>query len=196
MRALQRGFSLVEMMVAVALMGILMAIAIPYFQDFLVNSRVRAAAENLVADMMRAKAEAASRNVVVELVQTVASPEDVATADPDTAAEGWMVRPADRSEYVAGLKLAEDGQSRVVLGSNSGVVPFTPLGGTNLSILATPVTVARFNLSYPLHGSCVHEGAGGKVRCLQVAVTATGRVKLCDPKTTAENANDPRSCPP
>lgn len=194
MRARTRGFSLVEMMVAVALMGILMGIAVPYFQDYLVNNRVRAAAEQFVAATMQAKAEAATRNANVEILQTVSPPEDVATAVASSTAEGWMIRPVGGGEYIEGLRLSEDGQVRVTMTSNQDTVAFTPLGGTTLSLI--PLAVARFTFSYPAHGTCVHEGAGGKVRCLQVAVTSTGRVKLCDPKTTAENANDPRSCPP
>lgn len=187
-----RGFSLVEMMVAIAIMGILMAIAIPSFQTYLVNSSVRAAAENFVAAVSRAKSEAASRNVNVEILLSVDSPDDFATAEPVAGAAGWMIRPVDRSAYLDGQQLAQDGQSRLTITSDDPAVVFTPFGGTTLG--AIPLAYNQFVFRSPLHGACVHEDANGTVRCLKVEVSATGRVKVCDPKTTLENPNDPRAC--
>ena len=192
MRARAGGFSLIEMMVAIAIMGVLMAIAIPSFQEYLVNSRVRAAAENFVAAMSVAKAEAASKNANVELLLSTAAPADVATADPEDGVAGWMIRLADKTTYLDGQQLAQDGQSRVAITSDDPSVTFTPLGGTTLG--AIPLAINTFMFSSPNDGTCVHVGASGKVRCLAAQVSATGRVKLCDPQTTLENTDDPRAC--
>ncbi len=57
-----RGFTLVEMMVVIAILGIALGIAIPNLRDLLVESRLRKSANDLYLSMVFARSEAINRN--------------------------------------------------------------------------------------------------------------------------------------
>lgn len=66
----QSGFTLVELMLAIAIFGILLAIALPNFSEMIINQRVRSASSDLFATLLYARSEAIKRNATINVVRS------------------------------------------------------------------------------------------------------------------------------
>lgn len=62
-----RGITLVEVMVAIAVMALLATAAAPYLGDFVTNARMREAGNGLYAEALMAQSEAVKRNTTVRV---------------------------------------------------------------------------------------------------------------------------------
>lgn len=77
------GFTLVELMVVLAVFAVLVAAALPNYNDFVRNQRVKTASFELFSSLVLARSEALTRNSTI----TVA-----ATSGTTDWAAGWEVR--------------------------------------------------------------------------------------------------------
>ena len=66
----QSGFTIIEIMVVIMIVGVLSAIAFPAMTDLIRTQKVRSAAYDLFADLTYARAEAISRGRNVNMVST------------------------------------------------------------------------------------------------------------------------------
>lgn len=62
-----RGFSMIELMVVVAVAAVLAAVATPSFKEFILGQRVKNAAFDLASNLLLARSEAIKRNTDVTL---------------------------------------------------------------------------------------------------------------------------------
>jgi len=83
----QRGFTLMELMVVLAVVGVVMGLAVPNFTLFMRNSRLTGGANDVLASITRARTEAIKRQVPVAVCAT-ADPNAV-TPVCDMAATAW-----------------------------------------------------------------------------------------------------------
>jgi type IV fimbrial biogenesis protein FimT len=82
-----RGFTLVELITAVAVLAILVALAVPNFNDATLSARLNGFANSLVAAAQVARSEAIKRNSTIRLCASSGG----ATCDGGEWKEGWIV---------------------------------------------------------------------------------------------------------
>ena len=172
----QRGFTLIEIMISLTVLGILLMVALPSFGTWLQNQQLRAAGEATLNGLQVARAAAIQRNV---LVQFQSSP-------PGT---GWTVTEVATPVLVQG-RSPDEGSPNAVLTVTPAVattVTFAPLGNVVANVGGTPI-VTQFAVSNPAGGSCQ---AGGPMRCLRVTISGGGSLRMCDPIV---GVTDPRAC--
>jgi type IV fimbrial biogenesis protein FimT len=68
MDSTERGFTLIELMLAIAILSILVGIAVPAYRDVILNQRVTNATNDLHAALSFARSEAVKRNANVTLL--------------------------------------------------------------------------------------------------------------------------------
>lgn len=57
-----QGFTLIELMATVMIAALLMSVGTPYFREFILGQRIRAAADDLMSTLVYARSEAIKRN--------------------------------------------------------------------------------------------------------------------------------------
>ncbi len=82
-----RGFTLVEMLVALAVLAVLLAIAAPSFTEASLPSKLRSTANSLVGAAQLARSEAIKRDAVVTLCVSA----NGATCGAGNWSQGWIV---------------------------------------------------------------------------------------------------------
>lgn len=169
-RALQPGFTLIELMIAVAVFGLLVLAALPSFQSWMQNTQVRTAAEGIFNGLQFTRAEAVRRNANIELEMVGVS--------------GWNA------------KLASDGsviQSRASgEGSGNALVTVLPAGATKTTFNGLGRQVSNADSSAPITHMKVDVTTAG-ARRLCITVGTGGVVRMCDPQV---DAGDSRQCLP
>lgn len=187
------GFSLIELMVIVVILGILSAIGMPAMNTWIANSRVRSTAEQLQNDLRFAQAEARARSRRVALVLTNAAP--AVGAAPAANGKRWYVQtlPLANSDEVAGTLLRSSvvaAQGGVTI-TASAAICFNSAGRLINDVFSgtTSCTMAASSAS-PVEFT-VQRTSGD--RPLRVQVGLGGQVRLCDPAKTLSSDN-PDGC--
>jgi len=189
----QRGMSIIEVMVALTLAALLMALGAPSFIKGAQSRQIRTAADGLQTGLQLAKTEALRRNRNVKFTLRDQSGWTVGCETVDATMVGTeqacpatiLVREASEGSANAITATTEVGSGAAAFTDG---LTFTPLGRVASSTLGTGNNLL-FNVTNPKGGDCVADG--GEMRCLQIIVSSGGQIRMCDP---AVAAGDPRSC--
>lgn len=166
-----RGFTLLELIVALVVLAILAAVAVPSMSSFFARKRVEGVATELATDLQYARSEAVQRNATVRItfgtgcyvIHTVGS-----SATSCTQSGG------------ATLGTGAIGIKTVQLDANSSA-SLNPVASLTYVAFDSVRGMASWNGSSTTLGAIDITSNAGPPWQLRVSVTAVGRTRTCSP---------------
>jgi len=164
----EQGFTLVELLISVAVVGVLTLLALPSFNQWIANTKIRSTTESVLAGFQLARAEAVRLNRGVRM-----------TLNADTS---WTV-----AEVLSGIVIqtrpanegTDSNTTMTVTPGTATTVDFNGLGRvTNL----TPIT------QVDLDSTAI---PAAETKELRITINTGGTARACDP---SHPASDPRGC--
>jgi type IV fimbrial biogenesis protein FimT len=205
-----RGFSLIELMIGIAIVAIVMFAALPAFTQFLQNTQIRNAADSVLNGLTLARNEAVRRNTSVQfslvngLTTSCAVANTALTASPSLS---WVVSRSDPSgncnqapsdttaPFIVQTRSGTEGTSNARVTTDAGQsITFSGLGRVVTGGALTQFTQLTFTNTL---GTCVYKNPStGTMRCLGIVISSGGQIRMCDPQVAAPTPPDvdPRYC--
>ena len=143
------GFTLVEMLVTLAIFAVLLMIALPSMRPFLQSQSVKNASMDIVSTVALARSEAIKRNAQVDVKATNAA----------DWSQGWVV---SQNTPAATIR-KQPALGNIVITPSSGIFSFD--GNGRMTTTGATFAIAPTNKT------------GSQPLCLSVTVGATGRVE-------------------
>jgi len=189
-----KGFTVIELVVAIAIIGILLSLAVPSFTEMLMNAKIRNLAGSMANGLNMAKVEAVRRNMHVRF-QLTTTADDTCALSPNGAS--WVVSlanptglcgtaPSDTENPQIIQARGNENVNRLVVTATEETVIFNSLGRWVPNSVTNNVIDVR-----EASGVCATVENKRGFRCLQVVVSPSGMVRVCDP---ALANTEPGSC--
>ncbi|MDD5298457.1 MAG: GspH/FimT family pseudopilin [Rhodocyclaceae bacterium] len=197
----QSGVTLLELLVAMVILGVLLSLALPSFSTFLANTRLRAVADNLQAGLQVARMEALKRNeptvflllsgnnwMVNRAYSATANPlvhqnSISATANAD-ACTGGATQSAFDQQLNAQLQPYPIQRS---CGEGAGVTVTANFSPSNWVLFDS-----QGRASATATAPQIDITAADATTSLRILISAGGQLRLCDPGNNTQG--DPRNC--
>jgi type IV fimbrial biogenesis protein FimT len=174
-----RGFTLIELMVTVAVLAVLASLAAPSFRQFAVRNKTATISNELTASLARSRSEAINRNTCVTMCRSTLVPAAATSAPRCDAGSNWnsgwisfvnttctsgLDEPAAEDLLLTSGPHSSD-YSLVSTATNSGRLFISPSGQLRAG------DVGRFNLQYQSTGASLTSNRS-------ICVTRLGRTLL------------------
>lgn len=155
-KAADRGFTLIEMLVAMVVLSILVGIATPSFNEFIAAQRVKRTATDLVTDLLKARDEAIDRGVAVT----------VGPINPATWNTGWKIYSG--ATTIKQRDIALNSIAAVTIGVSPNEVTFAPNGrSSNTATFMLELTPVAGSVT--LNKRCIKVDSASGVKTLKAA---------------------------
>lgn len=165
-RGRARGFTLIELMVGMGITAFLLMMVMPSIQAYLLDTKIRVAAQAYYDGAQLARSEALRRNQSVVLT----------LSDSNRA---WDVTVGSVNVATKSAEAA----ATLTVGATVSAVTFNGLGEASESNVVT---------FQPGAGGSACLAGNGSQRCLNVLVSPGGQIRICDPSIST--AGDNRKC--
>jgi type IV fimbrial biogenesis protein FimT len=205
LRTSQRGFTIVEVMISLVVLGVLIGLGAPGFVEWLQNQQIRAAAEATLNGLQVARGEAVRRNTPVRFqlvtdltsscvlendslnwVVSLADPTGVCDAAPG-AAPALIVQKrtsAEGSPNAVALAVFVPSPPAAPAPQAATTVTFAALGNVIANADGTP-SIVKIDVTNP-------NVPPSAMRPLRLIVNSGGSTRMCDPSLALP---EPRGCP-
>lgn len=180
------GISLIELMVAVSVLAILTAVAMPSFTSWIRNARARTVADALQSGLRLAQGEAQRRTHAVAFFFT----NNKSCTTGSTAVAGgsyWQIRTVPNALLTGDA--AEAVQCGVLTDASGDAALSSPTGTTVLcfgadgrqTTLTNPAAIGLDCTAAAATYNVTPSGSSADKRPLRVTVSLAGSVRMCDP---------------
>lgn len=195
------GFTLVEMIVVVAIMALLAALATPSMLGWVRNNKIRTVSDSLQNALRQAQTEATRRNRQVVFSLTDNSP-TTTTYTAKANGSNWAISTVVPADTGTTATLVEAG-ILLNVGSNVAITgPTTPSNTASALCFSSLGRLVANDTPGPTSAKCKAEAAQFDIamsdtrtgdRPLRVTVAVGGQVRMCDPARTL-SATQPDGC--
>lgn len=155
------GVTLIELLVGLAVLGVLLTVVAPSFTGYLTNKRVEGVGNELITDLQYARSESVSRNTLVRVRFNSATRYTIEAESPLPAAVTCTA-----AGTITTIKTVDLPAGVTLQGSSAGALP-----------ACTAIEPVR--ATAPVAATV--EVLGADSRVLRIQSTASGRVQACKP---------------
>lgn len=172
-----RGFTLIEMLIVIAIIAIATTLGLPSYRTWVHNTQIRTAAESIQGGLQKARAEAVKRNANIELVLGVDPP--------------WLIRVAGGAEIERSTTEGAKNVAKTVTPTGKTIITFNSFGTIGVPPNQPKNTDGSDPFTQVEFTSSVLDAADA--RNLRVTIGNAGNIRMCDPSPSLA-ATDPRKC--